>query len=1029
MKKKILILVVFLLSLFILAGCGEPVVGPQGPQGEKGETGAQGPRGPKGEQGETGEAGLPGMNGLNGLNGEKGEKGDNAKEVELYAEDGGVYWRYVGESNGNLLYYFKDTITVTYASRLYNTEADVVADFLKDMQEAVNAPIEYTYQLAKDATVAAQNNVTAKTEALTAAQANEAALNEYAEAKKAGYATAGAEAWAASEKDDAAKTAYLTALATEFLTDVSTAKGAAVTAADFYSTFNKDSADDQFLSEDGTKGLCAANPELLAKWGWLFEYIAVLLSKDGKDSSHKYEFKALDANGLKIPYGASKSGSGKYCNRYFIGNLNNLLLTANTQVGGSSYPQLDFSSLAKYNCDEIYAWQTGAGIKAYGASITTAAAEAKTAAETALTAAQAAEAEAKTTRDTKIAELVLEDDFSNAYAILDEKLLSDTEVSLADQAKGILYNGAPTELGKKWTWLIAWLVEAYCAAHDGSISDNKYVSTFYALLNPAYEGRSDATGSYREHLVLSALYNYLFYLRKEDATGYANPSSSGSDSYWKDFFPADESAYRSLEQYAREEVFEVLFEEEIDRVGEHSWKKYELMDMEDEHVVGAYNHETHLVQGWLDEEDHLVEAIPSNHSLVLFLNVVKKVVVNLEFDGGFTEDGLIEPISNAFLADIQAMEGYSDVTAANLYEKLAGKFMVVSGKDDNGYTTSGICKTNAEFLAKWGWFFEFVGSVMGDRKYGNTALVAFGLHSAKDSNVVTSSWEYCEFTVLNSISNFINGVSTNLHGGSSSGAVPADFSSVANYAGLGNAVPAAIVEGIELPAGMENVTVANGLPSVAKVGEKFACWILKGDETHTPVMEEEMEEGKTYVAYFGQLPADAVLAEFINDIKAIDGFANVAAANFASVMAGDKFMGVTAMTDAREFTVKGLCADHPEFLQKWGWLIEFVGTMLAKPEYSITEEGPGTSSHKFSYAALEAFGLAYPKQSSLKSSASADDWAKCNEYLVSNIANLLNHTNTPHGDNDWHPVVDFRPVANWNNALMAAKAAHDAAAQ
>ena len=107
--------------------------------------------------------------------------------------------------------------------------------------------------------------------------------------------------------------------------------------------------------------------------------------------------------------------------------------------------------------------------------------------------------------------------------------------------------------------------------------------------------------------------------------------------------------------------------------------------------------------------------------------------------------------------------------------------MNVKSVSSGVYTVSGLCADHPEFLLKWGWFIEYVGSVMGDRKYGNTALVAFGLKSANDGNLVTGSLNYCDRTITNSISNCLNTSKENLHGGSSSGATPADFSSLEKY--------------------------------------------------------------------------------------------------------------------------------------------------------------------------------------------------------------------------------------------------------
>lgn len=142
MKKKIFILVVFLFSLFVLVGCGEPVEGPQGPAGAKGADGKSAyevavDNGFNGTEQQWldslhGEDGEDGLNGLNGTDGETGPAGKAAKEMELFAEDGGVYWRYVGEEEATLLYYYLDYVTVSYALPFDLSYADLVKQILAD---------------------------------------------------------------------------------------------------------------------------------------------------------------------------------------------------------------------------------------------------------------------------------------------------------------------------------------------------------------------------------------------------------------------------------------------------------------------------------------------------------------------------------------------------------------------------------------------------------------------------------------------------------------------------------------------------------------------------------------------------------------------------------------------------------------------------------------------------------------------------------------------------------------------------------
>jgi hypothetical protein len=55
-----------ILTMLAVAGCGQPVPGPQGPAGPAGAQGPQGPAGPAGAQGPQGPAGSPGPAGPQG---------------------------------------------------------------------------------------------------------------------------------------------------------------------------------------------------------------------------------------------------------------------------------------------------------------------------------------------------------------------------------------------------------------------------------------------------------------------------------------------------------------------------------------------------------------------------------------------------------------------------------------------------------------------------------------------------------------------------------------------------------------------------------------------------------------------------------------------------------------------------------------------------------------------------------------------------------------------------------------------------
>lgn len=157
----------------------------------------------------------------------------------------------------------------------------------------------------------------------------------------------------------------------------------------------------------------------------------------------------------------------------------------------------------------------------------------------------------------------------------------------------------------------------------------------------------------------------------------------------------------------------------------------------------------------------------------------------------------VSDIQNKFLADVNASAITNsiinaEITSDQFYTNFVGKFMNVTGSAVAGvYPKDGLMARDSDLLAKYGWLLEYIGHIMGNKKYGNTSLVAFGLQSENDSNLVSSSLDYCDKTITNSVHNFLNGTGNILHGGSSSGAVPADFSVANSYDDLLAAAAAA----------------------------------------------------------------------------------------------------------------------------------------------------------------------------------------------------------------------------------------------
>lgn len=188
--------------------------------------------------------------------------------------------------------------------------------------------------------------------------------------------------------------------------------------------------------------------------------------------------------------------------------------------------------------------------------------------------------------------------------------------------------------------------------------------------------------------------------------------------------------------------------------------------------------------GWYDGTTLVTEVAPAD--------VPTTMTLTAKWVAPYT----LADIKAEFLADVNQAAIAAGViteaiTADQFYATFSQKFMNVTAVSDGVYTKDGLMATNPELLAKWSWLIEYIGSVMGDKKYGNTALVAFGLQSANDANLVTGTLEYCDKTITNSILNFLTDTSAKLHGGSSGGAIPADFTSEAAQNGTLTAAQAA----------------------------------------------------------------------------------------------------------------------------------------------------------------------------------------------------------------------------------------------
>ena len=72
---------------------------------------------------------------------------------------------------------------------------------------------------------------------------------------------------------------------------------------------------------------------------------------------------------------------------------------------------------------------------------------------------------------------------------------------------------------------------------------------------------------------------------------------------------------------------------------------------------------------------------------------------------------------------------------------------------------------------------------------------------------------------------------------------------------------------------------------------------------------------------------------------------------------------------------------------------------------------------------MKLAGVTVPEDASVASGS----WDACNRYVIANLHNLFNHANMQVGG-QYYPQVDFTDPQLYHYGLLAAKAAHDAAA-
>lgn len=1030
MKKKILVLVMLVLCLFGLAAC-EEVVAPQGDKGDQGNPGKSAYEvavengfvgdidawleSLKGAQGQTGKTGATGQNGQNG---------QNANEIEVFVEDGGLYWHYV-DKDGNavgedqLLYFYQDYITLTYSKKEFDQVEDLVATFLADVSAAYGSEVTAeNFADTFDSNGKFMGDDNGKPSGLMAD--NPSLFNKYKFMIQWVYDNLYARP--SSDQFFSNDTSHKYELATLEAFGIDTSwsnasssrshninhgnKNIVANVANFLNGNNEATGTSDYYPAGSFEGVdrsgvvaggVALLPPVVIKRADLATYELVTFEKNDPIMGDGYAFvKWVDAEGNEVKNGELKNHSQElFIVTQFEGIFVTLLVDdKDAGVGFEAEP------LTNVNKNDVVSpshegYVFLGWVDAEGNAVKPGAM-------------RDGGTYQATWRKNNIINLNggwsvngLAKDFCADLSVIAEKEITPEnfyetfksggfiecgfvdETLVEDSATGELkFNGgliANETLLAKWGWYLGFIA---------SKVTNKYAATAFALagFNPNTESRVTTYPSEACHLVVGTISNAL------NATALARNEYNPCAGF------ASQDAYEGLDVLVYEQIKAgtIAMSENMTASLEYSGNENFAFFCEGKEF-GGYS---------ADGAD------PVKFSEIqqgLTYDVYWAVKVEIDYNGGYvySKDAIIAD----FLADVSTAKG-SKITAENFYTTFndeAAQFMGVTGTDEESkFITTGLMADHPELLAKWGWVIEFIAQKQSDR-YWNTPVVAFGLHSAEDAKVASGDWKYCNRYLIGCIHNFLNASDENKPGSSSHACIK--FGSESAYDGL--AELAAQNGALET----SRFAFAKDVPALVAelqyAHHKLLGFYDAADAEQKLVAYEDMKlAGHKYMAKWEaavQINLDggyavskqAVIDAFLADVSVAAG-KEITAANFYSTYNSETapFMGVGTQAEG-VYPTFGLCAEHPELITKWGWLIEWIGQKKADSYWD---------------AALIAYGLT-PKAGGDTPKTSPGKYG--NRYMIACIDNFLNAGDNQVGASS-HTAVAFTSADAYDGVVELA---------
>ncbi len=810
-KRNLLFIFLFVLvAMFALAACKAGEQGPKGETGDKGPAGEKGPTGEQGAQGDTGDVG------------DTGEAGKDAKAPEFQVTDEGVFWRYDGDEEWTVLISKEDLIgyskkyTISFDSKGGSTVADLTNQIYKtDVKLPVPSLSGYTfaYWVDKDGEEIENNTLKVLGNAqLTAVWGSSVELSATPVGEAFDVSGLTQVASIALQKFNSGSDGYTVNAATA--ASISSAMGtywsrlylktvdaASNTFEVVASQKSGQATANQTIPYDVAIG-CHSNAS--ANYGESVAALDALCAGDVNPVGYIVQIEGLNLSAAagelamtaKVYSGFEKDvtlvikgskfdlGTATADGKTFVGWSTDGLTLVNgeiTPAGDITYrPVFNYTVTFNANGGTEVAAKTVAAAADYEATLPETTNDPKGFAGW-----FADEALTQKVEKLPLSECTLYAKWNSvttvtydlnggtmdgyaSFADIQADLLADynafrgSELDAADvQGLSIWSTDVHTmlaandnELAAKWSWLIDW--EAVNELNENKLSAQHYVDNNYTL-NASYASHDNYGLTYMFRALMGG-----------------NSVREGHES-WGTLDYSDANVQASVFAAAKaaglgQSPTVVNYTEECNA-------------LPTAHKDGS------LFAGWYDGEGNAVTSIPQAENPT-------ELTLTAKWTSSITKEQIIAE----FLADVNesAIDAEiiaEEITADAFYSTFKGKFMNVTAVNDGVYTTDGLMAEDSALLAKYSWLIEFIGAKMGDKKYGNTALVAFGLSSANDGNLVTSSLNYADYTITNSIHNFLNGTGENLHGGSSGGAVPADFSGANAYDGL---IAAAVAAGFEL---------------------------------------------------------------------------------------------------------------------------------------------------------------------------------------------------------------------------------------